>query len=258
MGDAMFRISNLTHLTLVKRNPYFETEAAGLFLQEFSSLDMTYVLHAILEEHDVSEGELAKKSFFRAVDTVAQNPKLVEQGMVRAMELQKAVVAQVKHVLDRRLWKGTSKKMMGRVIVLERPLHAFQSASALRRLAMFLLFTLAEKWSKAGNQPLAICARNEERKRYLCVGVADQTNAVQGNPYGALFRDAAETTGAGITHDRFDMAVAEVPEDDFPKFIDELVLRLTRKEAPQPDSGTAEPETGPTEPESGSVDPLTA
>merc|ERR1719253_410775 len=175
---------------------------------------MTYIVHAILEEHDVSEGEPAKKSFFQAVDTVAQDPKLVEQGMLRAQELQKAVVAQVKHVLDRRLWKGTSKKMMGRVIVLERPLHAFQSASALRRLAMFLLFTLAEKWSKSGAQPLAICARNEERKKYLCVGVADQTSSygVRGNPYGALFRDAAEVTGTKMDIDRFDTAVAEVDE----------------------------------------------
>lgn len=231
-ADQMFRCNNLTHWTLVRSSPNYACDSPGLYLQELSSLDMTYVLHCQLEALDVSK---SKQSFFDAMDTVNLDPKLVEQGMRRAQALQKDVVAQVKDVIDRRLWKGSIKKMIGRLIVLDRPKQPFHTASSLRSLAMFLLHTLAEKWPE-NDVPLAICARNEERKTYLCVGVEELSEFQKnGNFFGSYFQEACEATGAEMERDRFDTAVAEVNEGDFQKWLDEMVKRLRKHQGQDDD-----------------------
>jgi hypothetical protein len=193
---------------------------------------MAHAVQAMLEQPNVDKDPVA--AFYRAVDLLT-NPSLLEEGVKLAMSAQRDILQQVKTVLERRMWRGAKSRATCRVVVLQKTPPVFHHPDAIRRLAVFLLGAIANRFDRDEEwMPIAVCVHVEARRTYMCVGVTDTSQYVSGNPFGAYFERAYERSSANMGHDFFDTSIAEVASEDFPKWYDALLVGFAKASMSQP------------------------
>jgi len=201
---------------------------------QLSAADAVYGIMALLAGHgqpsdaDTQE-ELWRNNFWEAFDALSsvssRTTEKIEDGLRKAIELQKAVVKQGSHMLSKRIIT-TSGVFRYAYLKDTADTHLFLNPQALTKLAHFLVAHYREKYPLKP-RPFVLCALDNERDIYHVVAVdgtpgTSATGDVGRNKFGTSFNKAAEKTDARVKHDGFDSSILEVQKEDVFKFMEYL------------------------------------
>lgn len=230
--SAEFGLEQLTYGSFEKLNG---------FRQRISAADAVYSVGALLEER----GEIGStvedahalnvRNFWSAYSALAGEGEegaggsgsgaggaqsKLEHGVHQAIAQQQLVVHQGTIVIEKRIMTDCGKHF--RWITLKETVdpHVFAHPLGLSKLAHFLSNAMI-KTTKRRSRPRALVVASlvPEREVYLVVGVvgASSSSIISGasahNKFGALFKKAADNTGAQTRLDSFDMSVIEIKKE---------------------------------------------
>lgn len=72
-------------------------------------------------------------------------------------------------------------------------------------------------------KPFVLCVFDSIMKRYFILGTQPKTENNLKNDFGTKFKEAAQKTRIRFSCDSFENSLVEVHEDDFGKFLDNLI-----------------------------------
>lgn len=171
------------------------------------------------------EKEAMWDNFYRAYDAVmCDNPSLLRQGIVEAVDMAKAVQTLARQIRDTKAMKATKRF---RWCKIDQPPIIFRHPLAVRKLAMWLSQTLYSFKAQQGSElerPLLVVVRDVIREAYLCVGATPPSVSDQ-DEFGSLFREVfKKNTSLRCCYDFFDKSCIEVHADDIDRFLTALKL----------------------------------
>ncbi|KNC78379.1 hypothetical protein SARC_09190 [Sphaeroforma arctica JP610] len=171
-----------------------------------------------LDEAAIEPREWLRRNFFSALDAMSDSHlEEFESGLQFSMVQQKAVVEQVKAMSEQKAFTNTR---YFRHVKTCNQYEIFASPLMLIRLALFLCeyFAIAKPDSR---KPFVVSSLIASKDVYLVVGVtgAGNTGSVKKNPFGLVFRQAAEQINASFRHDSFDTNVIEVQRKSWEHFL---------------------------------------
>eukprot|EP01134_Creolimax_fragrantissima_P007045 CFRG7045T1 len=171
-----------------------------------------------LDEAMIEPREWLRRNFFSAFDAMSDSHlELLEMGLEFSMVQQKAVVEQVKAMSEQKAFTNTR---YFRHVKTCNQYEIFASPLMLIRLALFLceFFAVAKPDSR---KPFVVSSLIASKDVYLVVGVTGVGNhgSSKKNPFGLVFRQAAEQINANFRHDSFDTNVIEVQRKSWEHFL---------------------------------------
>jgi len=204
---------------------------------QLSASDAVYGITALLagyghrqaSDDDSSPEDLRRRNFWEAFDALSTlsstTTEKIEEGIHKAIELQRTVVKQGSHMLSKRI---ITTQGVFRYAYLKdtADTHLFLNTQSLNKLAHFLVAHYREKFPLKP-RPFVLCALDNDRDAYMVVALdgtpgTTASGEVGRNVFGASFAKAAEKTNARVNHDGFETSFMEVEKDDIYKFMEYL------------------------------------
>ncbi|KAF9159605.1 hypothetical protein DFQ26_006365 [Actinomortierella ambigua] len=172
-------------------------------------------------------------NFYKACDALSESAHHLEEGVVLAMKLRRAIIRQGVAIIDKQLIKTLSNYRL--TTVKDGPdLPVFWNPSAIQQLAQFLVYAIREYGSSKSSSrpiPLVLAVLNEPSQTYYIAGVNGSSNIgeVISNKFGTAFQRISMLEGIPVRYVGYDHTVIEIDRDDFEGFLSHIGRYLKKK-----------------------------
>ena len=198
--------------------------------RQYSASDIVYSVSALIEcpgmlEDSENPEELSLhdkwlSNFWVAHDALLSD-ELLEQGIVLAIEQQKAIIQQGTALIEKKAINPASEFRYS--IISSDALTQtkfFHHPLALKKLNCFIMEAYQELRKNVKPKPMVLCNLNSQRGTYFVSGVISQLQ--QRNDFGWRFHEAAEIAQADFRRDFFEDTYIEIKKEHFQAFIEQL------------------------------------